>query len=349
MSGGGGGGGMPPPQTFTDPVNGQSFMSAQALNEEIADRQNQEKAKSDQALLTGANNQVANRDQFNTDINDVLNTSRDAAARYIKSQGYDPNMFTADINERTNAFARNVNNPYLSQGDASTGRASSRDQMLAAFDPNLGSQILNEANSGYASSANNQLDQIFTPGYAQTAVNDSWLDPAVNDVVAKQFNPLTDALGNAHRRGTLNDIGYQAALDNLTDKQATARSTVSGLGRNILNSERSSLNDYITSARGDANRITANTQGMFNPDTYSSGADNLASGYRTNFGGDLTSAVGATSFADLPGLLNAGGLVQGAVDPTATNPNSGGGVSDSYIAQQALANQKRGLGTTGAF
>lgn len=339
--------------TYTDPVNGQTFDSSAALNAEIQKRERDAHDKTELATDNGRGYQLTNQSNFDQDLINAQTTAARNAKQYFIDQGYDPSLFDTQLRSAVDAASGTINNPYIGAGTDTTTLQRNTPAINSAFSPNLGAQILSSANSGYQSQAANKIAQAFAPTYSRDQISDSWLSPAVDSVLTSQFDPLSSQLTNAQKRGTLNDTGYAAALKALSNDKTTATSTVNRLGQGVLSSDRSSLDDYITGAKNDASKVDARTYGSFNPDSYVSGANNLVDNYKTNFGGDLSNAVGNTSFSDITKLLNAGGVVQGATDPTATNPvgigDKGAGVSDAYIAQQALANTQRGLGSTGDF
>lgn len=362
MSSSGGGGGATVAPTYIDPVNGMTFTDnmvngsgpfssinhravtgsgATALNAEIAQRQAQEKAASNAALDKTAANEAQSKADFQTRFDTAKNNALTGANQYFTQQGYDPARFAT---ETANAISRSAGNVQ----DMSPNPG-------AEFSPSLGASVLADINSGYQNRAGNAVNGLFGQQYATNNVSDSWLNPAVQGALSSQFDPLSAQLTNAQKRGTLNSTGYDAALQALGNSRTAATSTISGLGQNILNSDRGQLNDYITGARNDAAHVNASSFDSFDPNSYLTGAQGMTSRFQDNFGGDLTNAIGSTSFSDLSSLLNAGGAVQGASDPTATNPASGPGgaggpgISDAYLAQQALGKEQRGLGSQGAF
>ena len=343
MSGGGAGGGSTVAPTYVDPVNGMSFADGSALNAEIAQRQAGEKVTSDAATAKDAQDKLEAKSKFQERFAAAKTGAATNANQYFTDNGYDPKMFATQLANSINTSSQNVQDLAPNPN--------------AAFSPNLGASILAGANAGVQTKASNAVGSLFSPTYAQDNVSNSWLSPAVDSVLTSQFNPLADGLSNALKRGTLNDQGYQAALAAMGRDRTTATSTVNNLGRNILANDRTGVNNYITQAKNDAGNVNVSNYDAFDPSHYASGASDLVSGYQGNFGGDLSNAIGKTSFSDLSSLINAGGVSQGATDPTATNPTAGGapgagsgsGVSEAYIAQQALAKQPRGIGSQGAF
>lgn len=354
--GGGGGGGQQqiqalPPQ-YTDPVNGMVFTDpiwsldqinntpnlptgASMLNDEITQRQAGEKAASDAAKATAEQTAGQQQQDFQTGVNTNYYNALDAIRRQFTLQGVDPNQYEqSDIEPTLNTIKAGI--PNLDPNAAS------------AFSPTLGTDILNNITSGRRTQVTNQLNNQFDPNYATNLIPDSTLSSAVPSVVSAQFDPLSAQLTNAQKRGTLTDVGYNAALDALKQKRSAATSQVTDLGRTILGTDRSGINDLISGAKNTAAGLTLGQS--FDPSSYDTQAKGLASTDLSNFGGALTNAVGDTKFATLSDLLNAGGAVQGANNPSAINPNGTLAATSPFAMDpRVVASQKRGLGNQGAF
>ena len=346
--GGGGGGQAPlPPMAVSDPVNGMSFTDdpgtqwgygktgSQKLNEEIAQRQANEKTTSDTAATQATSDAAAKETAFQGNRQSAYDTAMQQAMRSFQLQGVDPtNYMASDIQP---ALQRQFNT--IQDLDPNP---------QAAFPTNLGDTIVNQVTGGKRTQALNALNQTFTPNYANNLLPDSLTGQYTGDLVNEQFNPLSQQLVNAQKRNTLTPAGYQAALDALNQKKAAATATVNDLGKNILATDRSGLNDYISGARSDANALTLGS--TFDPSTYAGTAASRAQTDIGNFGGALRNAIGGTKFADITDLINAGGAVQGANNPNAANPaGSFDNLSPAYVPPEQQAQQKRGLGNTGAF
>lgn len=361
MSGGAPASPFPVAPTFSDPVNGMTFADAADLNAEIASRQASDLDTSNAQLATNQTTNTANESTFQQALAKAQGQATTNADSYFTDNGYDPTQYASQIAQAIQTASGNVFDPNAGLGTTTPVTNTSFDPAInAAFSPNLGAQILQGINSGVQSKATNAISSEFAPTYAQDQISNDWLAPAAASAIGAQFDPLSDQLTNALKRGTLNQTGYDAALQSMTSAKTAAQSTVNELGSNILANDRTGLDNYIMGAKNDAADVNADTFAGFDPTKYLTGAGNLVSQDQGNFSGDLTNAIGKTSFDDIGTLLNAGGVVQGANDPTATNPigapgaggvgiPGGGGVSDAYIAQQALANQNRGLGSSGAF
>lgn len=337
------------PITLVDPVNGKAFTqetnpyllymqpnhgqgpSAQEqLNAEIADRQAQEKAASDAAAAKSTADAATAETNFQGNRQTAYNDALAAVQRRFQLEGVDPASYmTTDIQP---ALQRQFNSIQDLDPNPS-----------AAFPTSLADTILGNVTSGKRTQALNTLNSTFTPTYTQNLIPDSTTDSFVNDILNDQFNPLSQQLDNAQKRGTLSPAGFSAASDLLGQKRAAAASTVHNLGQGIVDTDRTGLNDLITGARNSASNLTLGQN--FDPTSFFGQAAGKAQSDLSNFGGALRTAVGDTKFADIQDLINAGGAVQGVGNPTAANPLGPGGV----VPPDPLAEQKRGLGNTGAF
>jgi hypothetical protein len=348
-----------PPTVVTDPVNGMSFTDTRVygdlnnpgtatsgasaedqLNAEIAQRQANEKATSDAATAQAQATAAQNESTFQTNRQNAYDTAMQQAIRAFTLQGADPNQYMAS--DIVPALQRQ----FQSVQDLDPNPT-------AAFPTNLGDTIVNQVLGGKRTQATNALNSIFTPTYADTQLPDTMTQDYVNSIVNQQFDPLSQQLINAQKRGTLSDPGYQAALNALNQKKSAATSQVNTLGQGILSTDRNALNDYISGAKSDASNLAL--AGNFDPNVYAGTAAGKVASDVSGFGGALQNAVGDTQFANLSDLINAGGAVQGSQNPNAANPGGtptsagAGNLSPAYMTDDQLAQQKRGLGNTGAF
>lgn len=343
---GGGGGGQAapaPPRVFTDPVSGRSFQddparpgwAEAALNNWIGTRENQEKADTlakTQAADAKTAEGKATFDQRNQASYDYALQN---ATKAFQNAGVDPNQYMqSDIVPRLMAQRNKIQD--LDPNPS------------AAYGENLGTDIVNQVLGGKRTGATNQINAMFTPNYSQNMLGDSLASSYTDTLLGEQFNPLRQQLENASKRRTLSPTGYQAALDTLGQKESSARSQINSLGQGILDADRGALDQYTSGARTSAGGLTLADQ--FDPNTYAEGAKNLVNKDVADFGGALRTKVGGTKFADINELINAGGAIQGSVNPSATNPLSAQtGGSPTSAAQDEMQKQKRGLGSQGAF
>jgi hypothetical protein len=334
------------PITYTDPVSGATFAADKdtdptgrnALinyNNEVSDRKAKELADSNAAAQQKATDANTAESTFQTSRGNAYTDAMNSVIRSFQLQGVDPQQYMAsDIKPA-------LDRAFNSIKDLDPNPA-------AAFPTSLGDTIVGNVTSGKRTGAVNTLNQTFTPTYTNNVIPDSLTSQYVDTLLNEQFDPLSQQLTNAQKRNTLTDTGYNAALDALNQKKAAARSTITSLGQGIIDTDRSSLNDYISGARDTANNLTLGAS--FDPSTYIGGASTKANADVSDFGGALRNAVGSTKFADISDLINAGGAVQGATNPTAANPTGGVvGTSPNFLTDDQIAQQKRGLGNAGAF
>ena len=155
-----------------------------------------------------------------------------ATIHEFQQQGVDPNQYLeSDIKP---ALQRSFN----SIQDLDPNPA-------AAFPTSLGSTILGNLTSGKRSQALNTYNTTFNPTYADTALPSTLVNDYLDSILADQFDPLSQQLTNAQKRGTLTDTGYGAANTLFWYKEASSTCTGTDTGEGILSSDRKALNDYI--------------------------------------------------------------------------------------------------------
>jgi hypothetical protein len=327
-------------QKFTDPTTGMQFGSVDALNAEIAQRQQTAQQQSDLATQQATDTATQNENTFQANKTKAYNDAMANVVQTFKGQGVDPNSYM------------NYINPALQQAQDTIPDLAP--DLSGFFPSSLGQTILNQATGDQRTQQTNALNQIFTPTYAQNMLPNSIMTQPISDILSKQFDPLSSQLTNAMNRGTLTQTGYNAALAKMNQDRSAAQSQLQTLGQNILTGDQTSLGNIASGARSTA----ANTSlgQTFDPSQFAAQGSQQAAQDVQGFGGALQNAASNVQFSDIQSLLNAGGDVQGAQNPTAANPALGTGAigtPGAPTAGQALQTEqdqsKRGLGSTGAF
>lgn len=341
MGGGAKGGGVnfqPTQPMYTDPVTGRSYNTPDELNKQIADRESQSSAQSLLDKQTADQAALDKRNKFALGLQQAQEGATSRAQDYISSRGLNPYDPT---------YSQAISRAIL---DQSSKVPDLTDTPANFFDQNTGQSVLDNMLSAKRDKAVGALDSVFTPGYSSKWITQADINPSIDTELNNQFNPLGDQLNNALKRHMLNDTGYAAANNQLNTDRTAARSTLSSLANDILTSKRKQVDDYIGGARSNAQNLSIYNADSFDPSTYYTEAPNLVNSIRAGLGGDVHNAVSGTSFSDLPTLLNAGGVAQGATNP---GPQAGlggvGGVTEASIADQILNNKRRGIGNSGAF
>lgn len=341
---GGGGGSSAPyvPPSYTDPQTGMTFSSPDALNAEIAQRQQQAQQAQNTATQQAADTATQNENTFQANKQAAYNTALQQVMQSFQGAGVDPNQYMGYITPALQQASQTI--PDLASNPANY------------FPTSLGQTILNQATGDARTQATNAVNQIFTPTYAQSMLPSSIMTQPISDILSSQFDPLSTQLTNAMNRGTLTQAGYNAALAKMNQDKAAAQSQLQTLGQNILTGDQTSLGNIASGARSDA--AARNLGQAFDPSTYAAQGSQMAAQDIQGFGGALQSAAGNTQFADIQDLLNAGGSVQGATNPTAANPTvpavgtgavGAGGGNAAALVDPTQDKQSRGLGSTGAF
>ncbi len=335
---GGGKGAAPAPTvapTYTDPQTGKSFTSPDALNSSIDERNRQaaEQQKLDEAAATQA--ALDKRNQFNSALSGAQTRARGQAQNYFTSRGLSADPYNSAIEDMINQSTSTV--PDLAPNPDTY------------FANNIGETILNNSLRSKIDAKTGQLSSVFTPDYATKWMPYSEATPIVNTELSNSFDPLTTQLDNAHKRGVLNDVGYSGATTRLNQDRNAAQSQISSIAQGIIDANRSNVNDYITGAKNDVANASIYNVDSLDPNSYFATAADRVNSLRGRLAGDVRSAVGDTTYSDLLTLLNAGGVVQGATNPTVAGGALGNNLASGYVADQILNKKPRGIGNYGAF
>jgi len=338
---GGGAKGAAPTAQYVDPVTGKSFWKSDDLNLAIngrEERQRQDEASAKAAAEAKAAQERADaQTKFNTARGAAFDYGRTSAQDYFVNQGVDPESYMSQIDQALHGI--NMTIPDL---DPNPG---------GYFAKNPGIDIFTNAQQGAQSKAITGLNQVFGgDDFATKLLGDDLLDPTVDKLTDERFNPLYSQLDIARKRGTLNDVGFSAALDKFNTDKGTARSTIRNAASTELTNDRAALKGIKNEGLTSASNLRLGDSNLFDPSSYFSQAQGQADRERGSFFDDVGNALVGTEFSNLTDLLNAGGAVQGGMNPTAGNPggatSSVGGVDDAALSE---LRKRRQLANQGAF
>lgn len=246
----------------------------------------------------------------------------------LEAKGLNPDDYMKYINEEVRKQGRDLN--YKSGNNK--------------WSNDTGSLVLDAIRGDKQLGFNTAVNKFAPEGYENTAFADTMDDPILQSILDTQYGEATTALDRAKARGSLNDTGYQSALDALNAQKSAGMSTLQDIGGGILSGYRSDIGDIIGNARTGAN--TWDFGSTYDPNTYKSQVDAKVGDYTGRLEGDIRGALGDTQLFDWSSLISKGGIGQGP-----TNPGLGGQLS----LQDAIAKRKqdetasRGLGTQGSF
>lgn len=218
--GGGGGAAYTPPApiVLTDPVTGRAYTqsvdmygqpqgtSAQdQLNAGISQREADAKATSDATAAQAAQDKADTLNKFNTSKSTAYNDALADVMHQFQQKGVDPTPYLeSDIKPMLNRTQNTIKDLDPNPG--------------AAYGADLGTNIINSLTESKRTGYGDQLNKIFAPSYAETNIPDSLTSQYSDTLLNEQFDPLRAQLTNAQKRGTLTDVGYNAALSTLGQK-----------------------------------------------------------------------------------------------------------------------------------
>lgn len=315
MGFGGGGGGGGNSDTYYSNINNDQINAANARADAL------------QAATDAAT--AAQRDKFNTDLSSaVTDAETNTGAKYFTDRGLPVDQDV--LNHIVDSIKNNV--PDLDPTPAKY------------FSDEAFGTGLDTAAQATRDKANNQINTQFAPGFENTLLPDSSIDPYISSILGEQQGLAQKAIDFNKARGVLNDTGYQAAETALTGQGTSAKSTLQTIGQSVLGSDRGDL----TNIKGNAvDASTGYNYGMTAPDIggYYSQAQDKAASDLSGLEGSIRGVLGTTKLFDAPLALQAGGTIQGPIDLTTapTAPGLGFGTTSAGTLKN------RGLGSSGVF
>lgn len=207
------------------------------------------------------------------------------------------------------------------------------------FTSDLINSALTDDQTNTQSRNNTAVNNTFAPGFETTALPDSLTSDYVNQILTTQQGQAQDALKAAQQRGQLNDTGLAAADTALGTQSSAATSTLDSLANSVLNTDRSGLDNIKSTAANDANSWQLGDPN-FSIDPYQTQESNAVSKDTSNFGGDLTNALGSTPLFNVNSILLNGSAAQGPQNLTTAS------VPGLPVKKN---NTDRGLGSSGNF
>ena len=265
---------------------------------------------------------------FNTNLTGAMEGARGRAIQDITGKGLDANMFSNEIEQMLNSIRGQV--PQLDTNPGSY-----------FANQNIADLVLNNATTNQRTQYGNQVNNLFGNDYANQRVSSSADDDIISRILGEQYDPALQQVQRAFERGTINDQGFQTAMNSLNNQKQTASANLQTTGGGLLQAIRDSLTGVGNEARNAASNFQLGT--TFDPNSYTGRADTLYNEGIGGLEGNLRNAIGGQQFFDIGSILNQGRTAQG----TANNSNRA--LFDAFAADEQDKNKQRGLGTQGVF
>lgn len=203
---------------------------------------------------------------------------------------------------------------------------------------NLSSYLLNQMN--------NRIDKYLEDNYGTGWENNYWNDDSANELannfVNSKYDSTLEQLERAYKRGTLNEAGYNSALNNLNSQKGTALSQVKSIGQGITDNYIEDLSSTLSNYMQDYDSTDLRD---YNFDM--SGADtaiqNKYNSQLDNFATDFDAQTSTLNPFDFSSIL---GTARADMGDYATNTTQQQTVQGEEAEKK---NKKVGLGNTGLF
>lgn len=257
----------------------------------------------------------------------AYNAAMTQARNIVNSRGLDWNTYGPQITAALDQ-ARGAIQPY----DQNPG---------ASFDPNTATTVLGGLQAQGRTADLAAVNKQFTPNYDTTAISDSLLQPTIDNILGTAKAGAQAQADRGLARGQFNQVGYDAAENNINQQYAADQSKVGSAANDVLNSYRTKLDGVRNNAFGAASNSTLGDN--FNIGDYTPQAQSVIDQAGKYAPGDLTTQVGNQPLFDLSSIIGAGGTAQGAQNMQSTD------VASALAAQRQASTAQRGLGTQGSF
>jgi len=225
------------------------------------------------------------------------------------------NLYRSELDRVRRGFAEDDTNPMYGE--------------RTLFD-----DAVSQGTNRYRNDLNKQFDQFAGDGFSSQMFADTADDSILESILGSQYGDVMSQIDASRARGTLNDTGYNKALQKLNQQKLSGRSQIEDLGRGVLSGYRSQLD---TLAGNERNKIGA---ADFNRGYDVNSAQGRLSSLRDSLSGrmegDIYRATDGQSFFDPSSILSYGATQQGFF-----NPSKQAGVGGDNPLLNAFTDQKK--------
>lgn len=174
--------------------------------------------------------------------------------------------------------------------------------------------------------------------------NANYADQYINNFLNTQYNDALEQLDRAKSRGTINDVGYNKAINDLATQLSANKSTYGAIGRDIISGYNTGMQTNINNYQNLLdNYDLGNDYSRLNTDTINNSLNTAYNNYLSGFENDFDAAMTGQTPFDVSGILGNAKVSQGVVNPQSNS------LIDALSEQNTKKNQKVGLGNEGVF
>lgn len=194
-----------------------------------------------------------------------------------------------------------------------------------------------------AQSALTNASKMYDPTYGG-GFNANFADQYLNNYLTTNYNDALEQLDRAKSRGTINDIGYNRALNDLATQLSANKSTYGAIGRDIVSGYNTGMQTNINNYQNLLDNYNLNTDyGRLTADTINKSLSDSYNNYLAGFENDFDAAMAGQTPFDVSGILGNAKVAQGVVNPQTNS------LVDAISEQNSKKKQKVGLGNEGIF
>lgn len=194
-----------------------------------------------------------------------------------------------------------------------------------------------------AQSALTNASKMYDPTYGG-GFNANFADQYLNNYLTTNYNDALEQLDRAKSRGTINDVGYNRALNDLSNQLSANKSTYGAIGRDIVSGYNTGMQTNINNYQNLLDNYNLNTDyGRLNADTINKSLSDSYNNYLAGFENDFDAAMSGQTPFDVSGILGNAKVAQGVVNPQTNS------LVDAISEQNSKKKQKVGLGNEGIF
>lgn len=188
-------------------------------------------------------------------------------------------------------------------------------------------------------SATKTYDTTYGGGF-----NSNFADQYVNTFLNDKYNDALEQLDRAKARGSINDIGYNKAINDLATQLSAGKSTYGAIGRDIVSGYNTGMQNELENYQNLVNNYNfENDFSKLNTDTINNQLSNTYNNYLSGFENDFDAAMSGQTPFDVSGILGNAKVAQGVINPQTNS------LVDAISEQNSKKKQKVGLGNEGIF